>query len=96
MQRIESLYQHWSREAKKSTLTNHLYRKHKFEMINGFKQFSTCHVQTEILLPSAVHLEERLTVSQLVSYSNKQLAMQSVGQAGRQGSKQQHTGLGFF
>ena len=49
MQRIPSLYQHWSLEAKKkSTLTNNLYQKHKFEMINGFKQFSTCHVQREI------------------------------------------------
>ena len=47
MQRIQSLCQHWSLEAKKSTLTNKLYQKHKFEMINGFKQFSTCHVQRE-------------------------------------------------
>ena len=46
MLRIQSLYQHWSLEAKESTLI--LYQKHKFEMINGFKQSSTCHVQTEI------------------------------------------------
>ena len=49
MQRIQSLYQHWSLEAKKkSTLTNNLYQKHKFEMINGFKQFSTCHLVQRI------------------------------------------------
>ena len=47
----------------------------------------------KILLPSAVHLEERLTVSQSVSSSGKQSFRQSVRQAGRQGET--HS-LGFF
>ena len=38
----------------------------------------------QILLPSAVHLEERLTVSQSLSQAGKQSVRQSVGQAGRQ------------
>ena len=38
----------------------------------------------KILLPSAVHLEERLKVSQSVTWSGKQSVRQSVGQAGRQ------------
>ena len=41
----------------------------------------------KILLPLAVHLEERLTVSQSVSQSGKQ----SVRQAGRQAGRQKHT-----
>ena len=45
----------------------------------------------EILLPSARHLEERLTVSQSVSQSGKQSVRQSVGQAGRQTGRQKHT-----
>ena len=48
---------------------------------------------SKILLPSAVHLEERLTVSQSVSYSGKQSVRQSVGQAGKQ--TETHS-LGFF
>ena len=47
----------------------------------------------KILLPSAVHLEERLTVSQSVSWSGKQSVTQSVGQTGRQ--TETHS-LGFF
>ena len=47
----------------------------------------------KILLPSAVHLEERLTVSQSVSQSGNKSARQSVRQAGRQTKK--HS-LGFF
>ena len=41
----------------------------------------------KILLPSAVHLKERLTASQSVSLSGKQ----SVGQADRQTGRQKHT-----
>ena len=52
-----------------------------------------CHGCLKILLPSAVHLEERLTVSQSVSESGKQSVRQSVGQAGRQ--TETHS-LGFF
>ena len=47
----------------------------------------------QILLPSAVHLKKRLTVSQSVSQSGKQSVRQSVGQAGRQ--TETHS-LGFF
>ena len=47
----------------------------------------------KILLPSAVHLEERLAVSQSVSESGKHSGRQSVGQAGRQ--TETHS-LGFF
>ena len=52
----------------------------------------------EILLPSAVHLQERLTVSQSVSLSGKQSVRQSVRQASRQHSNtatETHS-LGFF
>ena len=42
---------------------------------------------SQILLPSARHLEERLTVS----LSGKQSVKQSVGQAGRQTGRQKHT-----
>jgi hypothetical protein len=48
----------------------------------GAGNFFHTHI-TKILLPSAVHLEERLTVSQSVSSSDKQSVTQSVGQAGR-------------
>ena len=50
---------------------------------------------TQILLPSAVHLEERLTVSESVSYLGKQSITQSIGQAGgRQADR--NTQFGFF
>ena len=45
----------------------------------------------EIVLPSARHLKERLSVSQSVSQSGKQSVRQSVGQAGRQTGRQKHT-----
>ena len=48
---------------------------------------------SKILLPSAVHLEERLIVSQSVNQSGKQSVRQSVGQAGTQ--TETHS-LGFF
>ena len=47
----------------------------------------------KVLLPSAVHLEERLTVSQSVSQSGQQSVRQSFGQAGRR--TETHS-LGFF
>ena len=47
----------------------------------------TSNVAEKILLPSARHLEERLTVSQSVSQSVRH----SVGQAGRQTGRQKHT-----
>ena len=49
--------------------------------------------QGQILLPSAVYLEERLTVSQSVSWAGQQSVRQSVRQAGRQ--TETHS-LGFF
>ena len=45
----------------------------------------------KILLPSARHLEERLTVSQSVTESGKQSVRQYVGQTGRQTGMQKHT-----
>ena len=53
-------------------------------------------VGAKILLPSAVHLEERLTVSQSVRQSGKQSVRQSVGQAGRQTGQTETHSLGFF
>ena len=58
--------------------------------------FNICHcveMQLEILLPSALHLEESVTVSQLVSQSSKRSVKHLVRQAGRR--KQTH-GLDFF
>ena len=48
----------------------------------------------KILLPSAVHLEERLTVSQSVNQSVSQASSQSGKQAGRQADR--NTQFGFF
>ena len=54
MQRIPFLYQHLSPDAKQKKAPSQItstvpdIMKHKFEMINGFKQFGTCHVQREI------------------------------------------------
>ena len=50
----------------------------------------------EIPLPPAVHLKERLKVSQSARYSGKQSVTPSVGQAGRQTDRQKPTVLGFF
>ena len=47
----------------------------------------------QILLPSARHLEERLTVSQSVIQSGKQSVSQWIGLAGRQTGTQKHTGF---
>ena len=50
-----------------------------------------------ILLPSARHLEERLTVSQSVSQSGKQSVRQAVNRASRQADRQAEThSLAFF
>ena len=46
----------------------------------------------EILLPSARHLKERLTISQSVG----QPISQSVSQSGKLSVRQKHTVLGFF
>ena len=48
---------------------------------------------TEILVPSARHLEERLTVSQSVSQSVSQAVSQAVGRANRQAGR--NTQFGF-
>ena len=63
-----------------------------------FRRFisTLCHFFWEILLPSARHLEERLTVSHSVNQSGKQSVRQSVGQEGRQPSRQKHTVWLFF
>ena len=54
-------------------------------------------ISKQILLPSARHLEERLTVSQSASQPGKQSARQSVGQAGKQTGRQAEThSLAFF
>ena len=68
MQRIQSLYLHWSLEAKKkSTLTNNLYQKHKFEMINGFKQFSTCQCAKGNLVQRIPFLHQELALGKKFS-----------------------------
>ena len=68
MQRIQSLYLYWSLEAKKkSTLTNNLYQKHKFEMINGFKQFSTCQCAKGNLVQRIPFLHQELALGKKFS-----------------------------
>ena len=60
----------------------------------GFVGNLAANWKREILLPSAVHLEERLTVSQSVSQSGKQSVSQTVSRASRQADR--NTQFGFF